>query len=122
MSKFAPIVILVILVGGGVMYFLLQSPADSVPVYAEVIEMRDDAYEPANITIPAGTSVTFKNTGSANRWPASNIHPTHQIFPEFDSARPIVPQESWTFRFEKPGIWRWHDHLEPTLTGTITVE
>lgn len=85
------------------------------------IKMYDDFYELGNITIESGDTVLFKNYGSDDRWPASNIHPTHEIYSEFDPRHPISPGKDWVFVFDKTGIWRYHDHLDPQITGTISV-
>ena len=55
-------------------------------------------------------------------WPASNIHPTHMIYPEFDAKRPVASGKDWSFTFTKKGTWRYHDHLNPEATGTVVVE
>lgn len=54
-------------------------------------------------------------------WPASNPHPTHEVYPEFDPRRPIEADSSWSFRFDKSGEWRYHDHLAPLFEGKIVV-
>src|SRR5262245_55787372 len=41
----------------------------------------------------------------------------HLIYPEFDPRRPIGPGERWSFRFSRPGTWKFHDHLTPDMTG-----
>ncbi len=87
-----------------------------------VITMNDSAYTPDKVTVKKGDTVKFLNAGAEDRWPASNIHPTHQIFPEFDPKRPVGPGQSWSFTFDKAGIWRCHDHLQPSISCTITVE
>ena len=84
--------------------------------------MGDTAYAPANVTIKLGDTVKFVNDGAADRWPASAIHPTHEIYPAFDAKRPIRPGESWSFTFDQKGTWRYHDHLRPTTFGSVTVE
>ena len=86
-----------------------------------LIEMNETSFSPNAITISIDTKVIFKNIGNRPIWPASNIHPTHGIYPEFDPQRPIPPGESWSFVFTKAGIWRMHDHLAPSILGTITV-
>jgi len=86
-----------------------------------VFTMTDAGYEPVDMIVDLGETVIFKNEGLKPRWPASNIHPTHNIFPEFDPQKPIAAGESWSFKFEKPGVWRWHDHLSPKMNGAITV-
>lgn len=85
------------------------------------IEISADGYKPKEVKIKKGTKVIFKNLGQDLHWPASNIHPTHTIYPEFDPQKPIKKGESWEFVFEKNGVWRYHDHLIPTLTGSVTV-
>lgn len=100
-------------------------PAQTVLPEGEVaaeIHMKEDGYEPNEITIQAGKAVRFINSSGGNRWPASNIHPTHELYPEFDPKRELKPGESWTFTFRKPGKWRMHDHLFSYMKGIIRVE
>jgi plastocyanin len=89
-------------------------------VAAEIM-MKEDGYEPADVTIKAGQAIRFINKSSGNRWPASNIHPTHEIYPEFDPKKAIQPGESWAFTFRNKGTWRMHDHLLSYMKGVITV-
>lgn len=92
-------------------------------VVAEVtMLMKPGAFEPEELVIKKNTRVIFKNEDKQNRWPASNIHPTHGIYPEFDPQRPLVPGESWSFIFDKTGTWKCHDHILPRLTCNIRVE
>ncbi len=86
-----------------------------------LIKMSDDAYDTAELTISKGDTVTFENIGAKQRWPASNIHPSHNIYPEFDPKKKIAPGEKWSFKFDQPGIWKFHDHLKPSILGVITV-
>jgi plastocyanin len=86
-----------------------------------IIRMTKDGFEPSEMTITQGDEVLFINNGGEDHWPASNFHPQHTLYPEFDSLKGVKPGESWKFKFEKVGIWRMHDHLFPHNTGTITV-
>src|SRR3990167_2826378 len=86
------------------------------------IHITDEAFNPNSLTINQGDTVSFENFGKNDHWPASNIHPTHDIYPEFDPTKELKSGESWSFKFEKAGEWRFHDHLHPELTGTITVK
>ena len=85
------------------------------------ILMTNNGFEPKEIHINSGETVEFINQDDANRWPASNFHPTHILYSEFDPQKGIAPGDSWKFRFEKAGTWRMHDHLSPHMTGTIVV-
>lgn len=86
------------------------------------IKMTDKGLDPKDVKIKKGTRVIFVNKDDDLRWPASNIHPTHSIYPEFDPQKPIKSESSWQFTFDKIGVWRFHDHLISTFTGSITVE
>lgn len=86
-----------------------------------IVEISTKGYKPKEIRIKKGSKVIFKNLDQDLHWPASNIHPTHAIYQEFDPQKPINSGGSWEFVFDKEGIWRYHDHLNPIQTGTITV-
>lgn len=85
------------------------------------ITLTEDGFRPETITIPAGTRVTFKSTRSEFYWPASDLHPSHGIYPAFDPKEPVAGTDTWSFTFDKPGTWKYHDHISPYYTGTITV-
>jgi plastocyanin len=87
-----------------------------------VVMMEADGFSPATLTVESGETVTFENTSDDDRWPASNVHPTHELYPEFDAKKAVLPGESYSFTFERVGSWGYHDHLNPGLGGTITVE
>jgi len=80
-----------------------------------------NGYKPKEVTISLGQTVLWTNESDDFQWPASNVHPTHRIYSEFDSLRPLDPNESWSFTFERVGEWRFHDHLRANFTGIITV-
>ena len=86
-----------------------------------IIRMNENGFEPKELTVVEGDEVLFINNDNVDRWPASNFHPTHTLYPEFDPMGSIKPGESWKMRFEKVGTHRMHDHLIPHMTGTIVV-
>lgn len=86
------------------------------------IVLTEDGFEPRYVRIDAGTEVVFSNERDKPFWPASNLHPQHGIFPEFDPKRPIAPDEEWSFTFDEPGEWGFHDHVRSYFTGIIYVE
>lgn len=113
-------------------YFAVTEEVAATPEVSEVeptgviheVVLTPDGYEPSEITIGVGDTIRFSASESYGRlhWPASNIHPSHEIYPEFDPLRPIEPEDTWSFVFGKKGEWRFHDHLAPYHTGTITVQ
>lgn len=86
-----------------------------------IIQMTDTGFVPNSVTINRGGTVVFESTGTEDHWPASNPHPVHTIYSEFDSRHPILPGATWSFTFTSGGTWYFHDHLFPNFTGTITV-
>jgi plastocyanin len=95
---------------------MVEPPIDSV-----VIEVTEDGFEPADVTIKLGDTVTFVNTKDRVIWPASNDHPIHTDYPEFDPRRGFEKGDGWSFTFDRVGEWGYHDHVSPLDQGTITV-
>src|SRR5258708_44997 len=104
-----------VLVEGGVI--LRSKPVGKL---YEVVET-ENGFVPAEIAIRAGDRVRFTTTANHFFWPASNPHPTHTDYPEFDPQQAIAAKDAWTFTFTKVGKWGYHDHLAPINTGTIIV-
>ncbi len=89
---------------------------------ANTVEMISAGFNPTSLTVNLGDTVTFVNKDTAPHWPASNAHPTHTIYPGFDALKPLSTGESYSFTFTKIGAWNYHDHLNPSLVGTIVVQ
>ncbi len=85
------------------------------------IRMTSSGFEPREVTIEKGDTVIFKNDDTRLRWPASNLHPTHEIYSEFDPKQGIEAGSSWSFTFDRAGEWRMHDHIYPEYSGKVTV-
>ncbi|QQG39972.1 MAG: hypothetical protein HYS81_00995 [Candidatus Aenigmatarchaeota archaeon] len=104
-------------------------------------------FAPNEVTIRQGGTVTWTNANTANHWVASAMHPLHDSYPgaayyepgtyggtrscsaegvakagAFDSCKGIAPGESYAFTFIQTGTFFYHDHLNPTLFGSVVVE
>ena len=86
-----------------------------------VVTYTSSCFTPSSITIQNGDIVTFKNNSNKNMWPASDPHPSHSAYPEFDPGQDIAPGSTWSFTFNKSGSWGYHDHNKPSCHGTVTV-
>lgn len=86
------------------------------------VEINDTGFMPATVRVKAGTTVTFVNNGQALHWPASAPHPAHTDLPEFNAKKGLATGEEYAMMFDKVGTWRFHDHLNPTMTGSVVVE
>ena len=99
------------------------------------VSIKDNGFFPQHVNIPIGTSVTWMNEGEKKHWPASDLHPTHTNYPGsgimkcgteeakkiFDSCNGLKKGETYTFKFNKAGVWTAHDHLYPGVTMTVEV-
>lgn len=111
-----PLVFLIVLEAGYLIWSTLL-----VHTTVHVVTLEENGFTPEELTIRKGDTVIFKTTRNTPFWPASNLHPTHEIYPAFDARSPIDPRASWSFQFDKVGSWRFHDHLHANYTGVITV-
>ncbi|MBX9765384.1 hypothetical protein K2X83_01960 [Patescibacteria group bacterium] len=85
------------------------------------VVLREDGFYPRVLEVRAGETVTFRSALGKYFWPASDFHPTHTLFPAFDSKKPVAPSDSWSFTFEKPGVYKYHDHVAAYYFGIVRV-
>lgn len=140
------LVVLVLLVAGGFYYYQNKNISYVNPALSDMSSGADDianstnadgvatdantitviyngtSFVPKDVTVLEGESVTFVNQSGGRMSVASNPHPMHTDYPEFDQYKsPQRGQNSYTFVFEKVGTWGYHDHQNPAAGGTITV-
>lgn len=95
-------------------------PAPQKPSAVE-IRITASGFAPANVTVPQGTTVRFVNEDTVSHWPASAPHPAHTDLSGFDAGGELAKGEFYEFTFEKLGTWRYHDHANTSLRGSVTV-
>ena len=100
------------------------------------VEITADGFAPESLTVHAGDTVTWLNKHTVHSWPASASHPLHRDYPGsdlakcssterssiFDACQRLEQGKSFAFTFNEKGSWKYHDHLNPSHTGTIIVE
>lgn len=146
------IIILIALVGGIFLFSAVsQNPIKTAGVInnpdessqeseisGNVIEITSSGFTPSELTISRGDTVTFINKDAEEHWPASAVHPTHTVYPGsgitkcfdgktdkstlFDSCGGLAQEERWSFTFNEIGTWKYHDHINSGLFGTIVVK
>ncbi len=114
-----PCFLLIVAVSGYVLY-----TKSCVMVHSESasMELSDTEFKPAVLTIKRCTKVSFRNTGTSLHWPASDLHPIHLAYPEFDPQEPLDTEAVWDFVFDRRGKWKCHDHLNPHARCSIEVQ
>ena len=98
------------------------SAVDDVTTSGVVVSMTDTGFVPNEVRIELGTTVTFVNDGQGLHWPASDVHPTHEVLPAFDSKRAVPTGGRYSHTFTEAGSWDCHDHLNAKFTCRIVVE
>ncbi|EKD90683.1 MAG: plastocyanin/azurin family copper binding protein [uncultured bacterium] len=139
-------IVVIVLLGAGGWYFLnsqnAQSPQDPAPTLTPqsmtqdeqapstdssqtaseaAVKITSSGFEPQTITIKAGETLTWTNSDTADHTVNSAVHPTHQVYPPLNVGN--IPQGgSKSLMFPDKGTYKYHDHLNPTLFGTVAVE
>lgn len=158
-TKITGAVLVVVLIAGAGWYFTSKNSVDvePAPIIADdgigessttgtmpaiqqtiAITYTDEGYSPAEVTIPAGSTVTWTNKSSKQMWVASAMHPSHVAYDGtakdehcknnaptsdtvFDECTGDPTGSSWSFTFTKVGSWKYHDHITASKYGSITV-
>jgi plastocyanin len=121
---------LVAIVGGGLLalfllaatWWYLNRPFSAPAPESLTIKVTSDGFNPAILTINKDTQVTWHVQDQESHRIASNPYPENSDFPSLDSKTNIGPGGSYAFTFSKPGTYRYHDNLNPTINGTIVVQ
>ncbi len=123
-------VILVIVIAGGIFLATNNKKTDTSEKSettqtqncvqpAKTIAYCDNKFN--STTVKSGDSVTFKNASKEDIEINSNPHPVHTDNSELNIGA-IAEGESKTVTLTKKGTWKLHNHLEPSVEGTITVQ
>ena len=86
-----------------------------------MVNITASSFNPKSLTIKVGDSVTWMNGDTQDHTVNSAPHPTHTVYPPLNLGL-IKPGEQKSLTFPTPGTYKYHDHLNPSLTGSITVQ
>ena len=84
--------------------------------------LTDEGFSPETLTINEGDTIIFINQSSGKMHIASDPHPAHTKYPEFDQKNSVDAGGTYSFTFDKVGTWGFHNHNNPSMTGTIVVQ
>lgn len=100
-----------------------------------IVKYDGSLFEPAQITIANGGTITFMDTSGTSMWVASNVHPTHANYDGtsradhcvtgYTGAKPFdqcAKGSSFSFTFDKAGTFEYHDHANSSATGVVIVK
>lgn len=90
------------------------------PAEASLITFTSEGFTPSELTVKKGATVTVKNDSTTNVQFSSDDHPTHTKETEMN-LKVLSPGESASFTITRVGTWGFHDHIDDSKTGTLTV-
>lgn len=85
------------------------------------VTVTGSGYDPQSLTVKAGTKVIWTNKSGTAVTVDSALHPTHLVYPPLNLGQ-LEDGSSVELVFDKPGTYRYHNHLNPTQFGSIIVE
>lgn len=138
MNKALAIVAVIVVVVGGVVFVATRAkkatpvasptpkPTISItpsvsPTPSATVILTSSGPSPKTATIKAGNSVKFVNNSGATIEIASDPHPTHTNLSALNLGV-VAPGKSVTVTLTKTGTWGYHNHLQPSVKGTIVVQ
>lgn len=98
-----------------------NSSTTPAPAQAAVVTYDGSSFSPAQITLKAGQTLTFKNTASMAVVVDSNPHPVHTDDPELNVGS-IAAGQSQTVTLNKTGSFGLHNHINPAQQGQVTIQ
>lgn len=105
-----------------------QSPAategatmEEKKIDKNTVQISSSGFTPQNMTIKVGESVTWINKDDQKHTVNSLPHPTHTDYLKLNLGV-IQPDEQKSLTFTQAGTFKYHDHLNPSLFGSVTVE
>jgi plastocyanin len=93
-----------------------SSAAKAADLGVDILEggdMPSWGYSPTSLTVPAGSTVSWRNGGSQSH----SVTSQDQIF----DSKLLDPGKSWSYTFDTPGTYRYFCVPRPWMKGVIVV-
>jgi plastocyanin len=103
--------------GAAALFVVFAGAAPLAPLAAEnanTIVMKNFDFSPMTLTVKAGTTVTWKNTDGE----------PHTVTSDTGLFRSggLDQDDTFSFKFDKPGTYKYLCSIHPKMTGTIIVQ
>lgn len=99
-----------------------SSPTGSTQQQAQnTVTLTSNGFSPATLTIKTGETVTWLNKSGEAATVNSDPHPVHTDYAPLNLGN-FPDGGTLTLTFDKPGSYGYHNHLNPSQRGTITVQ
>jgi amicyanin len=88
-------------------------PQTTSSVSANTILIKNFAFDPASITVKAGSTV---------RWVNQDSVPHRIVFADGADSTVLAGMQSWSRKFDQAGTYDYACTIHPTMLGTVIVE
>ena len=85
------------------------------------VALSETGFAPNEVSIKLGTKVVWTNRSGRVATVDSDLHPTHQLYPPLNLGQ-FGNNETVELVFEKAGTFKYHNHLNPNVTGAVVVQ
>lgn len=98
-----------------------QTATPSTTTQQHLVTLTPNGFSPTNLTIKAGSTVTWTNNSGQPATVNSDPHPTHTDYPPLNLGQ-FANGGTLSLTFTKPGTYGYHNHLNPSERGSIIVQ
>lgn len=96
----------------------VDNTQESEPV---TVTLDETGFSPKDVTVEAGTRIIWINKSAKDATVSSADHPTHQLYTRLNLGE-FGSGSSVQLVFDEAGTYGYHNHLNASQTGTVTVE
>ncbi|PIP74499.1 MAG: hypothetical protein CO135_03010 [Candidatus Levybacteria bacterium CG_4_9_14_3_um_filter_35_16] len=127
-------VVFILVIIGGIYLFYPTKPSNKnslasitptqaikLPEKSQGIILTKSGFEPSEIKVKVKTLVVWINKSGGPATVNSDNHPTHLLYP-FLNLGEFANESSVQVKFDSPGRYTYHNHLNPEQKGTVVVE
>lgn len=107
--------------GAAYMPQAITSPIPTQTTNQQTITVTSSGFQPGSLTVKAGETVVWSNQTGNTSNVSSAPHPAHTDYPPLNLGD-IAPGASVSLTFPAAGTYKYHNHLNPSQFGSITVQ
>lgn len=93
----------------------------TIPEGATNIKMQDGKFDPAQVRVPVGTTVVWKNAEAAGGTTYSVTSGAAGSPNNYFDSGAVMPGENFQFNFTTIGVYDYYSKSSPTMTGQVIV-
>jgi len=111
-------VVILAILGFGIYFFTTsyqpttKSSVGTETVTTNSVSIKNFAFDPADIKVAKGSTVTWTNNDAVN----------HELKSDQFQSQSLNPGDQFTFTFVNTGKVSYHCSIHPSMTGSVTVE